>query len=28
GSLINEKYSQFVPNKDKHDQSTCSDRFT
>ncbi|ENU2301813.1 DUF3950 domain-containing protein, partial [Escherichia coli] len=23
-----EKYSQFVPNKDKHDQSTCSDRFT
>ncbi|EIH5861501.1 DUF3950 domain-containing protein, partial [Escherichia coli] len=26
--LINEKYSQFVPNKDKHDQSTCSDRFT
>ncbi|OTB88617.1 DUF3950 domain-containing protein, partial [Escherichia coli] len=19
---------QFVPNKDKHDQSTCSDRFT
>ncbi|EOO5499122.1 DUF3950 domain-containing protein, partial [Escherichia coli] len=24
----NEKYSQFVPNKDKHDQSTCSDRFT
>ncbi|NYY37995.1 DUF3950 domain-containing protein, partial [Escherichia coli] len=21
-------YSQFVPNKDKHDQSTCSDRFT
>ncbi|EFI3740745.1 DUF3950 domain-containing protein, partial [Escherichia coli] len=22
------KYSQFVPNKDKHDQSTCSDRFT
>ncbi|EJQ4812668.1 DUF3950 domain-containing protein [Escherichia coli] len=26
--LINEKYSQFVPNKDKHDQSICSDRFT
>ncbi|KYS06804.1 hypothetical protein AML17_09305 [Escherichia coli] len=26
--LINEKYSQFVTNKDKHDQSTCSDRFT
>ncbi|ENU5000035.1 TPA: DUF3950 domain-containing protein, partial [Escherichia coli] len=26
--LINEKYSQFVPNKDKHDQRTCSDRFT
>ncbi|EON2895232.1 DUF3950 domain-containing protein, partial [Escherichia coli] len=25
---IYEKYSQFVPNKDKHDQSTCSDRFT
>ncbi|EPN5330109.1 TPA: DUF3950 domain-containing protein, partial [Escherichia coli] len=24
----NEKYSQFVPNKDKHDQRTCSDRFT
>ncbi|EOB1449750.1 YlcI/YnfO family protein, partial [Escherichia coli] len=23
-----EKYSQFVPNKDKHDQRTCSDRFT
>ncbi|EOK9692597.1 DUF3950 domain-containing protein, partial [Escherichia coli] len=26
--LINEKHAQFVPNKDKHDQSTCSDRFT
>ncbi|EOO1069680.1 DUF3950 domain-containing protein, partial [Escherichia coli] len=26
--MRNEKYSQFVPNKDKHDQSTCSDRFT
>ncbi|EOL1075660.1 DUF3950 domain-containing protein, partial [Escherichia coli] len=25
---INEKHAQFVPNKDKHDQSTCSDRFT
>ncbi|EOL2347198.1 TPA: DUF3950 domain-containing protein, partial [Escherichia coli O157] len=24
----NEKHAQFVPNKDKHDQSTCSDRFT
>ncbi|EGE2447883.1 DUF3950 domain-containing protein, partial [Escherichia coli] len=23
-----EKHAQFVPNKDKHDQSTCSDRFT
>ncbi|EFC4107901.1 DUF3950 domain-containing protein, partial [Escherichia coli] len=22
------KHAQFVPNKDKHDQSTCSDRFT
>ncbi|OVD80288.1 dsbGoxidized, partial [Escherichia coli] len=26
--LINEKHAQFVPNKDKHDQRTCSDRFT
>ncbi|OVB68051.1 dsbGoxidized, partial [Escherichia coli] len=26
--LSNEKHAQVVPNKDKHDQSTCSDRFT